>query len=244
MNAIEVKNVRKTYGPDFSLHDINLTVESGKIFALIGPNGAGKTTLVKLMLSLMKANEGTILINGQNSENPNSRQGVAFIPEKFSFFPFYTVRGVLEFFGAMKGLQGDELNRQIHAAMDELGIRDLEKRKLQGLSKGQVQRTGLASLLIGDNKLLILDEPFSGLDPIGMRDLKDILKKQRAMGKTIFLNSHILSEMEVLCDDVAILNKGELRYTGSVQSILSRGKSLEDFFYEMVSGKDSGVRHE
>lgn len=237
MNAIEVRGVRKTYGPDFSLHDVNLTVESGKIFALIGPNGAGKTTLVKLMLSLMTPNEGSIAINGVDSENPQSRQGVAFIPEKFSFFPFYTVKGVLEFFGNMKGLTGEALQTQIHAAMDELGIRDLEKRKLQSLSKGQVQRTGLASLLIGENKLLILDEPFSGLDPIGMRDLKEILKKQKALGKTIFLNSHILSEMEILCDDVAILNKGEILYTGPVQSILSQGTTLEDYFYKMVSGK-------
>lgn len=237
MNAIEVTGVRKSYGPDFSLHDVNLTVESGRIFALIGPNGAGKTSLVKLMLSLMKTDAGTIRINGIDSENPESRQGVSFIPEKFSFFSFYTVRGVLEFFGNMKGLSGDTLHAQIKNAMEELGISDLENRKLQSLSKGQQQRAGLASLLIGDNKLLILDEPFSGLDPIGMRDLKDILKKQKAMGKTIFLNSHILSEMEILCDDVAILNKGQMLYTGSVQSIVSQGKTLEDFFYQMVSNK-------
>ncbi len=235
MNAISVANVRKTYGPDFSLHDVNLTVESGKIFALLGPNGAGKTTLVKLMLSLMSADDGTVEINGINSENPQSRQGVAFIPEKFSFFPFYTVRGVLEFFGNMKGLTGDNLKSQVQSAMEELGIADLAHRKLQSLSKGQVQRTGLASLLIGENKLLILDEPFSGLDPIGMRDLKDILKKQKAQGKTIFLNSHILSEMEILCDDVAILNRGELLFSGSVESIIKSGKNLEDFFYEQVS---------
>lgn len=237
MNAIEIKGVRKSYGPEFSLKDVNLTVESGKIFALIGPNGAGKTSLVKLMLSLMKTDSGSIAINGIDSENPESRQGVSFIPEKFSFFPFYTVKGVLEFFGNMKGLSGETLDQQIKSAMNELGILDLENRKLQGLSKGQVQRTGLASLLIGDNKLLVLDEPFSGLDPIGMRDLKEILKQQKALGKTIFLNSHILSEMEILCDDVAILNKGELLYNGSVQSILDQGKTLEDFFYQMVSGK-------
>jgi len=237
MNAISVANVRKTYGPDFSLHNVNLTVESGKIFALLGPNGAGKTTLVKLMLSLMKVNEGTIEINGINSENPESRKGVAFIPEKFSFFPFYTVRGVLEFFGNMKGLSGENLRSQVQNAMEELGIADLSHRKLQSLSKGQVQRTGLASLLIGDNQLLILDEPFSGLDPIGMRDLKDILKKQKAQGKTIFLNSHILSEMEILCDDVAILNRGEMLYSGSIDSIIQSGKNLEDFFYELVSTK-------
>jgi ABC-2 type transport system ATP-binding protein len=237
MNAIEVHGVNKSYGPDFSLHDVNLNVESGKIFALLGPNGAGKTTLVKLMLSLMHADQGSIQMNGLDSENPASRKGTIFIPEKFSFFPYYTVRGVLEFYGTMKGLSGDELHAQINSAMDVLGITELKDRKLQTLSKGQMQRAGLASILIGENQLLILDEPFSGLDPIGMRDLKDILKKQKALGKTIFLNSHILSEMEMLCDDIAVLNKGELLFKGTVQSVISQGKTLEDFFYQLVSGK-------
>ncbi len=237
MYAIEVHGVKKSYGPEFSLHDVNLNVENGKIFALLGPNGAGKTTLVKLMLSLMHADLGEIKINGISSTLPMSRNGVAFIPEKFSFFPYYTVRGVLEFFGTMKGLKRDILKSQIDYALSELNITDLQNRKLQSLSKGQVQRTGLASLLIGENQLLILDEPFSGLDPIGMRDLKDILKKQKALGKTIFLNSHILSEMEQICDEVAILNKGEILFSGSVQSILEKGQNLEDFFYELVSSK-------
>ena len=240
VNAIEVSNVKKTYGPNFSLSDVNLTVESGKIFALLGPNGAGKTTLVKLMLSLMHADHGEIKINGVPSSESQSRQGVGFIPEKFSFFPYYTVRGVLEFFGTMKGLEGAVLNSQIDNALNELNITELQNRKLQSLSKGQVQRTGLASLLIGDNQLLILDEPFSGLDPIGMRDLKEIVKKQRALGKTIFLNSHILSEMEQICDDVAILDHGKLLFSGSVASITSKGQSLEDFFYQLVSKQSVG----
>jgi ABC-2 type transport system ATP-binding protein len=235
MNAIEVQGVKKSYGPEFSLKDVNLSVESGKMFALLGPNGAGKTTLVKLMLSLMHADEGKIYINGNDSNLASSRKGVAFLPEKFSFFPYYTVRGVLEFFGKMKGLTGFDLNSQINSALNELNITDLEMRKLQSLSKGQVQRCGLASLLIGDNDVLILDEPFSGLDPIGMKDLKVILKKQRDSGKTIFINSHILSEMELICDDVAILNKGELLFSGSIKQIQDTGVTLEDFFYKLVS---------
>lgn len=235
MNAIEVQGIKKSYGPHFSLNDVNLQVAKGKMFALLGPNGAGKTTLVKLMLSLIHPDEGEIKINDISSLLHNSRNGVVFIPEKFSFFPYYTVRGVLEFFGTMKGLHGEVLKDQIDYALSELNIADLQNRKLQSLSKGQVQRTGLATIFIGENQLLVLDEPFSGLDPIGMRDLKNILKKQRDMGKTIFLNSHILSEMEQICDDVAILNKGELLYSGSVQSILDNGTTLEDFFYKLVT---------
>jgi ABC-2 type transport system ATP-binding protein len=235
MNVIEVQGVKKSYGPDFCLHDVNLSVGKGKIFALLGPNGAGKTTLVKLMLSLMHVDQGSIKIHGISVAEAGSRLGVGFIPEKFSFFPYYTVRGVLEFFGMMKGFSDGLLKQQVDHALNELNIMDLANRKLQSLSKGQMQRTGLAALLVGDNNLLILDEPFSGLDPIGMRDLKDILKKQRNQGKTIFINSHILSEMELICDDVAILNKGEILFNGSVQSILEKGQSLEDFFYQLVS---------
>jgi len=239
VNIIEIKNVSKSYGQDFSLKNINLSVESGKIFALLGPNGAGKTSLVKLMLNLMQVDGGEISINGNDSKHPSSRSGVAFIPEKFSFFAFYTVRGVLEFFGSMKGLSEHELIEQINFALKEFNIEDLQHRKLKTLSKGQVQRTGLASLLIGQNQLLILDEPFSGLDPIGMRDLKDMLKKLRSQGKTIFLNSHILSEMEQICDDVAILNKGELLFSGNLQDILKNNKTLEDYFYKLINPSHS-----
>jgi ABC-2 type transport system ATP-binding protein len=237
MNAIEISGVKMSYGQEFSLHDVDLNVKKGKIFALLGPNGAGKTTLVKLILNLMHVDHGSINIHDISVDQASSRAGVAFLPEKFNFFSYYTIRGVLEFFGTMKGLSGDELKKQIDDALTDLSISDLQHRKLQTLSKGQVQRTGLASMLVGENNLLILDEPFSGLDPIGMRDLKDILKKQRALGKTIFLNSHILSEMELICDDVAILNKGEILFSGSVQSILDKGQTLEDFFYQLVSNK-------
>lgn len=235
MDIIQIKDISKSYGMDFSLKNINLNVQKGKVFSLLGPNGAGKTTLVKLMLNLMHSDSGTIEINGLNVNDKNSRMGVAFIPEKFSFFPFYTARGVLEFFGKMKGIEGVELTAQVNNALEELQISDLASRKLSKMSKGQMQRVGLASILIGNNDLIVLDEPFSGLDPIGIRDLKDIIKKMKAQGKTMFINSHILLEMEQICDDIAILNKGQLLFAGSVASILEKEKSLEDFFYATVN---------
>lgn len=234
MNIIDVKNLNKTYGPYFSLKDVNLEIEEGKIFALLGLNGAGKTTFVKLLLNLLIADSGEIKINGLEAINPSSRNGVVFIQEKFSFFPFYTVLGALEFFGQMKGLNGADLNQQIENAMDELNIRDLANRKLKTLSKGQLQRVGLCNLIIGDNKLLILDEPFSGLDPIGMKDLKDLIKKQKALGKTVFINSHILSEMEQICDEVAIIHKGTLKVCDKISNIISSHQSLENFFTQIV----------
>lgn len=235
MDIIQIKDISKSYGPDFSLRDINLNIQKGKIFALLGPNGAGKTTLVKLMLNLMHSNSGSIEINGLNVNDKNSRMGVAFIPEKFSFFPFYTARGVLEFFGKMKGIVGAELTSQVNSALEELQISDLANRKLSKMSKGQMQRVGLASILIGNNDLIVLDEPFSGLDPIGIRDLKEIIKKLKAQGKTMFINSHILLEMEQICDEFAILNKGKLLFSGSVAAVLEKEKSLDDFFYRTVN---------
>lgn len=237
MDIIQIKDVSKSYGPEFSLRNVSLGVKEGKIFSLLGPNGAGKTTLVKLMLNLLHSDSGEITINGLGVSDKNSRQGIAFIPEKFNFFSFYTAKGVLEFFGHMKGVTGDELKAQVEAALAELQIAELANRKLSKMSKGQVQRVGLASILIGKNDLIILDEPFSGLDPIGIRDLKGIIKKLKDQGKTLFINSHILLEMEQLCDEVAILNKGKLLFCGSVSSVLEREKSLEDFFYKLISNE-------
>lgn len=235
MDIIQIKDISKSYGPEFSLTDISLNIQRGKVFSLLGPNGAGKTTLVKLMLNLMHSDSGSIEINGLNVNDKNSRMGVAFIPEKFNFFPFYTARGVLEFFGKMKGIEGVELATQVNSALEELQIGDLANRKLSRMSKGQVQRVGLASILIGNNDLIVLDEPFSGLDPIGIRDLKDIVKKLKGQGKTMFINSHILLEMEQICDEIAILNKGKLLFAGSVASVLEKEKSLDDFFYRTVN---------
>ncbi len=236
MDLIQINNISKSYGVEFSLENVSLNIEKGKIFALLGPNGAGKTTLVKLMLNLMHSDSGSISINGFDVNNQASRQGVAFIAEKFTFFPFYTAKGVLEFFGKMKGIEGEELKSQVEAALERLQITELTNRKLSRMSKGQMQRVGLASILIGKNDLIILDEPFSGLDPIGIRDLKDIIKELKEAGKTLFINSHILLEMEQLCDEVAILHKGKLLFAGPVSAVLEKEKSLDDFFYKMVNG--------
>jgi ABC-2 type transport system ATP-binding protein len=240
MNAIEIAGVKKSYGDTFSLHDVSLNVEHGKIFALLGLNGAGKTTLVKLILNLLNPDQGSIKINGIDSNNNLSRMGVGFIPEKFSFFHYYTVYGALSFFGKMKGIAAADLHNQIESSLKEFSIEELKNKQLKTLSKGQLQRVGLCHLLIGDNQLLILDEPFSGLDPLGMRELKEFFKKQKNLGKTIFLNSHILSEMELICDEVAIIHKGEIIVKKPVVEILHDFKNLEDFFAEKVTGVVGG----
>lgn len=233
MNVIEAQNVSKKYGSSLALSSLSLSVNPSSVYALLGPNGSGKTTFVKSVLGLVRPNSGTILINGIDSNDPKCREGVAYLPEKFNFFPYYTIDGVVKFYGSMKGLKGSELEDKCHQSMKSLGIDDLMGKKVKECSKGQLQRTGIASMLMGDNNLLILDEPFSGLDPIAIKELKDLLRALKEQGKTLFINSHILSEMEKLCDHAAILNKGECLAQGALPGMLN-GKSLEDFFYERV----------
>ncbi|MCO4793713.1 MAG: ABC transporter ATP-binding protein [Bacteriovoracaceae bacterium] len=233
MNVIEAQNVSKSYGKVNALSSLSLTVEPGSVYALLGPNGSGKTTFVKSVLGLVRPMSGKILINGIESTDPKSRTGVSYLPEKFNFFPYYTIDGVIKFYGSMKGIKGPELDTQCLQAMKSLGIDDLMGKKVKECSKGQLQRTGIAGMLMGDSNILILDEPFSGLDPIAIKELKDLLKGLKDQGKTLFINSHILSEMEKLCDHAAILDKGECLAQGELPGMLN-GKSLEDFFYEKV----------
>lgn len=235
--AIEIKNISKTYGEHFGLKSINLEVKKGEVFALVGQNGAGKTSLVKLVLDLLRTKDGSILIDGVVSTDEKARAKVAFIPEKFSFFSFYTVEGVLYFFAQSRGIAKDQEKLIVEKAMERMGLMEIRHRKLSTFSKGQVQRVGLATLLIGDLDLFILDEPFSGLDPLGIKDLKDLIRDLKEQGKTIFINSHILLEMENLCDSYGILKNGELIACGAISEFKKMGTTFEDFFTQKVTGK-------
>ncbi len=235
--AIEAKDVSKSYGKDFTLSNINLSIKKGEVFALVGQNGAGKTTLVKLILNLLRANQGEINLFGQSSTNASSRKLVGFIPEKFSFFPYYTVEGVLNFFADSRGLNATDKKLAVQNAMEKLSLTEIKDRKISTFSKGQFQRVGLASLLIGNLELLILDEPFSGLDPLGIIDLKNLIREFKEAGKTVFINSHILLEMEMICDSFAMLKNGKLVHHGPVAELKSEGLSLEELFTKKVLEK-------
>lgn len=233
MKVIEVKGLSKSYGKQEALKDVSLDVSSGVIFGLLGPNGAGKTTLVKILLDLIRANSGEVSLNEKPSTQESARLNVGYLPEKFNFYPYYTVGATVRFYGEMQGLRGEDLKTECEKALSALNILDMAKQKIKTLSKGQLQRTGLACMLMGDNQLFILDEPFSGLDPIGIKELKNLILELKERGRTIFINSHILSEMEQLCDEIAILNKGQLIEVGKIKDLIGE-KSLEDHFYSMV----------
>ncbi len=233
MLVIEAHDVSKSYGSIKALNGLSLSVEKGSVCALLGPNGSGKTTFVKLILGLVRPDSGDIKINGISTENALSREGISYLPEKFNFFPYYTTLGVVKFYGMMKGLKGSELDEKVNQALKLLHIEEFSSKKIKECSKGQIQRVGIASMLIGESQLLILDEPFSGLDPIGIKELKDLLLELKENGKTLFINSHILSEMEKLCDHAVILNKGEVIAQGEIKAMVGE-KTLEDFFYNKV----------
>ncbi len=233
MSIIEASELSKNYGPVQALKKFSLKVEKGDSYALLGKNGAGKTTFVKSLLGLISFQEGSLKLLGKDVSDKEARRKVAFLPEKFSFFPYYTLRGVCEFYGEMKGLEGSALKSQVDEAIARWGIEDIQKKKVNECSKGQLQRTGLASTMIGDNDLFILDEPYSGLDPIGTKELQDYFRDLNASGKTIFINSHGLDSVEKVCDKLAILDKGELVVDGKIKELV-QGQDLLDYFYTKV----------
>lgn len=221
-----------------ALDNFSIQVQQGQAYALLGPNGAGKTTFVKCLLGLVSCDSGELSILNEPTSSHLSRRRLAYLPEKFSFHQFYTVQGVLEFYAQMRGVEKDRLEGDIETALKQVKILELRHKKVRELSKGQLQRVGIASLLIGSPELLILDEPFSGIDPLGIKDLKGILNGLKQKGVTLFINSHILSEMEKICESMAILNQGKCLVSGNIKDLL-RGKSLEDYFYNLVEESNS-----
>ncbi len=230
--AIEARGLVKDYGEVRALDGVNLLLEEGQSMALLGPNGAGKTTFIKSLLGLIRTTEGELRIFGKNAPSEESRRELAYLPEKFSFYPYYTVEGVVNFFAELYGSSRAEVG----PALERVGMSSLAKRKMKTLSKGQMQRVGVANMLVSRARLLLLDEPFSGLDPIGIKELKDLFVELHAEGKTLFFNSHILSEMERVTQHIAIVNHGKLLVQGEIKSLLA-GRNLEDYFYDLVGKK-------
>lgn len=230
---ITAKNLTKKYGQVLALDNFSLEVSEGRCFALLGKNGAGKTTFVKSLLGLVKSNSGELSLCGEKAGSKESRREISYLPEKFSFYPYYTLEGVCEFYGKMKGLAGDELKSEVQKSLDRLGIGNLAKKKVKECSKGQLQRTGIAATLVGSPKLLILDEPYSGLDPVGVKELQDLIIELKNSGITIFLNSHGLDSIQKVCDDFAIVDEGKLLVQGNLKELVGEG-SLLDYFYDKV----------
>ena len=225
--AIEAQNLTKQYGPITALKDMTLTVNRGEIFGFLGPNGAGKSTFVKVILNLVRATAGSARIFGEPVTKPQARQTVGFLPENMRTYPFLSIEEFLQFHGELIGIAAGRLKNDISACLESVALESVRNQKIGTLSKGMLQRAGIAQAILGNPELLILDEPTSGLDPIGFTELRRLLLDMKARGTTIFLNSHLLSEVERTCDRVAILHKGKIIKSGMRGDLSDRGKHLE-----------------
>jgi ABC-2 type transport system ATP-binding protein len=230
MIAISTDHLSKTYISGMrgkrkveALKDFSLEVQSGQIFSLLGPNGAGKTTFVKILLSLAHPTGGTATLMGHDVADARARMSVGYLPENHRYPGYLTGEQVLRSFGSLGGVTGTVLNDRTTSLLELVGMKDWGKVKVKRYSKGMMQRLGLAQAMINDPDLLFLDEPTDGVDPIGRAEIRDLLRNLKASGKTVFLNSHLLSEVELISDRVAILDKGRLLKVGTVDELTTTG---------------------
>jgi ABC-2 type transport system ATP-binding protein len=237
--AIDLRNVAKIYkGKIHALRGIDMKVNRGEIFGLLGPNGAGKSTLVKIMTTIVRPThaEGTILSN-PIGDKP-TLQRIGYLPENHRFPRYLTGRQTIEFFAALCNVDRPTRKRRAEELLDIVGMKDAADRELSTYSKGMAQRIGLAQAMSNDPDLIILDEPTDGVDPVGRRDIRNVLMKLREQGKTIFINSHLLSELEMISDRVAILVQGQVARQGTLNEL-----TITDQRYEIeVTSHDDAAQ--
>ncbi len=224
-NAIEAVGLGKSYGHQVACKNVNLLVRSGEIFGFLGPNGAGKSTVVKILLGLVPATWGTARLLGEPYRSRAVRRRVGYLPELFRYPPWLTVREVVTWHAQLAGVRRPEAS--VSETLDTVGLGGRTQAKVGTLSKGLQQRLGLAVATVGDPDLLFLDEPTSAMDPIGRHEMGQWLRQWRARHKTVFLNSHLLSDMEGLCDRVALIDHGNVLYTGAMGDLLAATPSFE-----------------
>ena len=236
MVALELAAVSKRYGSRTALAEVSLAVPAGSSVGLLGPNGAGKTTALRLLLGFTGPSGGGVLLHGHDPMDPAAREGVGYLPERLVLPGRMSVRRFLRLHGSLAGLTGADRDHEIDEVMELTGIADRSRDRLAGLSKGLLQRVGFAQAFLGKPRLLLLDEPTSGLDPIGVRDARSWIAGARARGCTVLVSSHILSEVERTCDQVAILHEGRVVASGHLDQVVGTDESLEDAFLRLVRG--------
>ena len=226
--AIETEGLTKVFRTRFSgrelraCDDISIRVPVGSTFGLLGPNGAGKTTFVKMLLSCTHPTSGRALVFGGDTKHPGARRPIGYLPENHRFPTYMTGRDMLDFYGALSGMDAGTRRKRIPEVLALVGLDErAHNLRLGKYSKGMLQRVGLAQALIHSPKLLVLDEPGDGVDPVGRKQIRDILQSLEQQGVTIFLNSHLLSEVELFCHEVAIIQKGRLALSGTVEELTS-----------------------
>jgi ABC-2 type transport system ATP-binding protein len=234
--TLEFAGVSKHFGGRYALREVSFALPAGSALGLLGPNGAGKTTALRLLLGFTAPSAGLVRVRGLPPEDPASRIGVAYLPERLMLPERMGVRRFLRLHGTLAGLVGAELEREVEAALELTGIADRAGDRIGGLSKGLTQRVGFAQAFLGRPEFLLLDEPTTGLDPIGVRDARDWIQAARERGCSVLMSSHILSEVERVCDRIAIVNEGQIAASGAVDELVGPDENLEDAFVRIVRG--------
>ncbi len=225
--AIETRSLSKKFGDKLAVANLTLTVERGEVFGFLGPNGAGKTTVVKMLLGLITPTSGEARILGVPIGDHRVRERVGFLPEHFRFHDWLTASEFLTLHADLYHLPRSTTRQRVPELLDLVGLTSFASQKLREFSKGMLQRIGLAQALVNDPDLVILDEPTSGLDPVGRRLVRDIIRDARQRGTTVFLNSHLLSEVEITCDRVAFIKHGEVLQVSPLQALVEGELSVE-----------------
>jgi len=233
-DIVKVENIIKDFRPGFGLvrkrvlHGISFSVRRGEIFGFVGPNGAGKTTTLKILMGLIHAQGGSASILGHDISENEYRRHVGFLPENPYFYDFLTGEEFLSFYAKVSGVPAQQRRDRIGSLLEQVGLAHAGRARLRTYSKGMLQRVGIAQAIVHDPDIVFLDEPMSGLDPIGRKEIRDLILRLNGEGKTIFMNTHILSDVEMLCHRVAIIVKGEIRYAGSSQEFLASEERSAD----------------
>ena len=228
--VIEIENLTKDYEKGFwkkkkirALEGLTLNVEGGQIFGFLGGNGAGKTTTIKILMSLIFASAGSAKILGEDISNTKMHSRIGYCPENPYFYDYLKASELMNYFGELFGFDAAKRKRKTEELLTKVGLDEKDwNKQLRKFSKGMLQRVGIAQCLINEPELVFLDEPMSGLDPIGRREIRELIADLREQGTTVFMSTHILSDIEALCDNVAILQKGKLAHTGNLDELLSK----------------------
>jgi len=238
---IRMEDVVKDVRPGFGLrrkrilHGISLEVRDGEIFGFVGPNGSGKTTTMKILMGLIRATSGRATILGNEVGRSAFHAQIGFLPEHPTFYDYLSGREILHFYARLAGVPAARRSERVDMLLDWVGLGDRADTRLRTWSKGMLQRVGIAQALVHDPRVVFLDEPMSGLDPIGRKEIRDLILRLREEGKTVFMNTHILSDMEMLCDRVAIIVAGRIRYEGRIEEYIEPGTHECEVVLEKVS---------
>ena len=225
--AIATYGLRKVYGKKIAVEDLTISVGVGEVFGFLGPNGAGKTTAIKMFMGLVSPTGGSALLLGQPLGDLKVKEHIGFLPEQFRFHDWLNAEEFLHFHGQLYGMSLERRRQRVPQVLEVVGLSAQAHDKLHTFSKGMLQRIGLAQALLHEPSIVFLDEPTSGLDPLGRRHVRDIIRDLKANNVTVFLNSHLLSEVELVCDRVAIINKGRIIRAGLLEDLLSEKLELQ-----------------